>query len=61
MLSNLLWWPWAQIGTEEPPVVGDTLLAGDRRVFNEVVRTRRPSDDEDDDEILAAWILSHIL
>ena len=58
-LSNLIWWPWFQIGSEAP-AQAETLLAGDRRVFNEVIRRHPPSEDEDDEEILMAWILSKL-
>lgn len=30
MLSNLLWWPWAQIGGGAPPVVAEYNPVGDR-------------------------------
>lgn len=46
-LSNLIWWPWFGLGVDEP-VVGDVLLAGDRRPRHEIIRRRQISQDEED-------------
>jgi hypothetical protein len=53
-LSNLIWWPWFGKSAEEP-VVGAELLAGDRRLRNEVIRRHSPSEDE---ELLIAVMLA---
>ena len=47
-LSNLIWWPWAQLGTEAPPTPGDEpwRRGGDRRLHHEVIRKQPPSEDE---------------
>jgi hypothetical protein len=52
MLSNLLWFPWAQIGSEAPPTPGDEFPMGDRRVHHERIR-RRPPDDDDVEALIS--------
>lgn len=51
-LSNLIWWPWFGKGAEEP-VVGGELPMGDRRLRHEVIRRHPPSEDEEEDELMA--------
>ena len=38
----------------------ETLLAGDRRVFHETIRRHPPGEDEDDEDVIVAFILSQL-
>ena len=53
-LSNLIWWPWFGIGTQEPPVEDEPLPMGDRRLYHERIRRHPVSEDE-------MWVISVIL
>ena len=50
MLSNLLWWPWHGLPSGEVPPEPEERFpfpGGDRRVYNEMIRTHPPSDDDE--------------
>jgi hypothetical protein len=53
-LSNLIWWPWFGIGTQEPPVEDDYRPMGDRRLYHERIRRHPVSEDE-------MWVIAVIL